>query len=88
MAKDRNIQFRAFFCLLGILYSFLECEGFSILYVAHAGKNSKARSCSAILKSARTLNLSDLRPEILYTTGAGKGFKVSVAIFASSGGGV
>ena len=27
-------------------------------------------------------------PEILYTTGAGKGVKVSVAIFPSSGGGV
>ena len=26
-------------------------------------------------------------PEILYTTGAGKGVKVSVAIFPSSGGG-
>ena len=33
-------------------------------------------------------NSSPLGPEILYTTGAGKGFKVSVAIFASSGGGV
>ena len=33
-------------------------------------------------------NPSSLGPEILYTTGAGKGFKVSVAIFASSGGGV
>ena len=27
-------------------------------------------------------------PEILYTTGAGKGVKVSVAFFPSSGGGV
>ena len=33
-------------------------------------------------------NPSSLCPEILYTTGAGKGFKVSAAIFASSGGGV
>ena len=33
-------------------------------------------------------NLPPLSPDMLYTTGAGEGVKVSVAIFPSSGGGV